>query len=70
MVVKFETSVPIQVKTWSTKSPNEFDAPNEGKTLFGFEMVMKPNSKQTVCTKFIPSKIKSTKFKRALSKWK
>jgi hypothetical protein len=70
MLVKFETTAPIQVKTWSTKSPNEFDAPNEGKTLFGFEMVLKPNSKQTVCTKFIPSKIKSTKFKRALSEWK
>jgi hypothetical protein len=67
MVVKFETSAPIQLKIWSTKSSNEYDASNEGKTLFGFEMVLKPNSKQTVCTKFIPSKIKSTKFNRALS---
>jgi hypothetical protein len=70
MLVKFETTVPIQIKTWSAKSPNDFDAPNEGKTLFGFEMVLKPNSKQTVCTKFIPSKIKSTKFNRAISEWK
>jgi len=70
MLVKFETSAPIQLKIWSTKSANEYDASNEGKTLFGFEMVLKPNSKQTVCTKFIPSKIKSTKFNRALSDWK
>ena len=70
MVVKFETSAPIQLKIWSTKSANGYDASNEGKTLFGFEMVLRPNSKQTVCTKFIPSKIKSTKFNRALSDWK
>ena len=70
MLVKFETKANIQLKTWTTKSPNDYDASNEGKTLFGFEMVLKPNSKETVCTKFIPSKIKSTKFKRSLSEWK
>jgi hypothetical protein len=70
MLVKFETKANIQLKTWSTKSPNDYDAPNEGKTLFGFEMVLKPNSKETICTKFISSKIKSTKFKRSLSEWK
>ena len=70
MLVKFETKANIQLKTWTTKSPNDYDASNEGKTLFGFEMVMKPNSKETICTKFIPSKIKSTKFKRSLSEWK
>lgn len=72
MMVKFETSAPVQLKTWSTKSANKFDAPNDGKTLFGFEMVLKPNSKQTICTKFIPStmKRKATKFKSSLSEWK
>jgi hypothetical protein len=70
MLVKFETSTPIQLKIWSTISTNLYDAPNEGKTLFGFEMVLKPNNKQTVCTKFIPSKINSAKFSRALSEWK
>lgn len=70
MVVKFETTAPIQLKTWSTKSPNDYDAPNPGTTLFGFEMVMKPESKQTICTKFIPSKVKSVRFERALSEWK
>ena len=70
MLVKFETLAPIQLKTWSTKSANEYDAPNEGKTLFGFEMVLKSKSKQTVCTKFIPSKVKTTKFSLALLDWK
>ena len=70
LLVKFETKANIQLKTWSTKSLNNYDAPNDGKTLFGFEMVLKPNSKLTICTKFIPSKIKSTKFKRSLSEWK
>jgi hypothetical protein len=72
ILVNFDTSSPITIKTWSTKSPNEYDAPNDGKTLFGFEMVLKPNSKQTVCAKFIPSseELKSTKFKRTLLEWK
>lgn len=71
MLVKFETRANIQLKTWTTKSPNDYDAPNEGKTLFGFEMVLKPNSKETICTKFIPSKVKpqSAKVRKSLSDW-
>jgi hypothetical protein len=72
LMVKFETSAPIQLKTWSTSSINEYDAPNEGKSLFGFEMVLKPNTKQTICTIFIPKGVSenTTKFHRSLSDWK
>jgi len=70
LLVRFETKAKIQLKTWTTKSPNNYDLPNDGKTLFGFEMVLKPNGKETICTKFIPAKINSTKFTRSLSEWK
>jgi hypothetical protein len=69
-IVAFETSAPIQLKTWSTKSLNAYDASNEGTTLFGFEMLLKPNSKQTICTKFFPSRIKSSTFQKALKEWR
>ncbi len=72
LMVKFETSAPIQLKTWSATSINEYDAPNEGKSLFGFEIVLKPNMKQKVCTIFIPQGVSenTTKFHRSLSEWK
>lgn len=72
MVVKFETKLPIQLKTWSTDPKTDYDAPNKGKTLFGFEMILKPNSRETVTTLFLPSNVKNKTLikNKALSAWK
>ncbi|MEI7504725.1 MAG: heparinase, partial [Paludibacter sp.] len=72
MLVKFETSGRLNLKTWSTKPTTDYDVANDGKTLFGFEMILKPNSKQTVCTKFIPNSLKNKplRFRQSLNNWK
>ncbi len=36
----FDTNAGIQIKTWSTASPNDYDAPNPNSTMVGFETII------------------------------
>jgi hypothetical protein len=41
--LRFECSTPITLKTWSTDPKTDYDAPNPGTTLIGFETILEPN---------------------------
>ena len=61
----------IKMKTWSTEPSTNYDAPNPGKTLVGFEIQLKPNQKQTIQVELVPGscKEKNMKFNKELQKW-
>lgn len=44
MYLIVQGSVPIVLKTWSTKSPNDYDADNGNTTIVGFEADLEANS--------------------------
>ena len=48
--------VGINFRTWPTDPVYDYDAPNPGTTLLGFEMVIPPDSKKTLTVSLIPGK--------------
>ena len=53
----------VTMKTWSTVSPNDYDAPNPGTVLVGFETLIPANTKATLLVKLIPQNTKQTSAK-------
>ncbi len=56
LLFKVKSSVKVTLKTWSVNSPNEYDAPNPGKYLVGFEAQLHENSKTFFDVSLIPEK--------------
>ncbi len=48
------TDARLQMKTWSTDPPNDYDAPNPGTTLVGFEVIVPANSSAAFEVLLIP----------------
>jgi len=65
------TSAKVVMKTWSTDPPKDYDAPNPGTTLVGFEMVIPANTKTDIVVSLIPENAekKSNKKIEPLEKW-
>jgi len=63
--LKIEVAEPAKVtmKTWSTVPPNDYDAPNPGTILVGFEVVIPANANATLLVKLIPQNAKQTSGK-------
>ena len=63
--LKIEVAAPAKVtmKTWSTASPNDYDAPNQGTMLVGFEVIIPANTNATLLVKLIPQSAKQTSGK-------
>jgi len=62
----------ITMKTWSTDPPHDYDAPNPGTIMVGFEVTLPPNSDNTLEVTLTPQKtlIKPIKKTPALMSWK
>lgn len=62
----------VEIKTWSTQSPNAYDAPNPNTVFVGFELKIPANSSQNVSVMLIPEGIKKQKTKKLdeLKNWK
>jgi len=62
----------VTVKTWSTKPSHDYDAPNTGTTLVGFEVTIPANTKATLNIQLIPEGIMVNKETQipSLSDWK
>ncbi|MDR1172169.1 MAG: heparinase II/III family protein [Bacteroidales bacterium] len=70
--LKLEVAEPskITMKTWTSKSPNDFDSPNPGTVLIGFEVKVPANTEITLLVKLIPQSAKKTTAKiPALNQW-
>jgi len=63
--LKIEVAEPAKVtmKTWTTTPPNDFDAPNPGTVLVGFEVKIPANTSATLLVKLIPQSAKKTSAK-------
>jgi hypothetical protein len=71
LVLKVNTSIGVSMKTWTTQSPNSYDAPNPGTTLVGFELELAPNQTTDIQVLMIPGSAENIKFEPVLplSKW-
>lgn len=71
LVLKINTPSEIAMKTWSTEPTTNYDAPNPGTTLVGFELKLEPNQKQAVQVLLIPGSLeeKNVEFEKALGTW-
>jgi len=69
--LKVNSPAKVTMKTWSTEPTTNYDAPNPGKTLVGFEIKIEPNQKQTIQVLLIPGSAgnKKVKFGKSLAKW-
>jgi len=54
LLIKVNSPTQITLKTWSTQSPNEYDALNLGTYLVGFEVQLSENSKTILDVSLIP----------------
>ena len=63
--LKIEVSEPARVtmKTWPTTPTNDYDAPNTGTILVGFEVIIPANASASLLVKLIPQSAKSTNVK-------
>ena len=70
LVLKVTSPSKLKMKTWSTEPTTNYDAPNPGKTLVGFEIQLKPNQKQTIQVLLIPGSAKEKfDFNKELKSW-
>jgi hypothetical protein len=69
--LKIEVVEPAKVtlKTWTTTSPNDFDASNSGTVLVGFELKVPANTTTAVSVKLIPQSTRKTATVPALAQW-
>ena len=71
LLLQVESSAPILMKTWSTTSPNSYDAANPNTIFVGFEAELRPGMKETLQVKLIPENSKNTYKKiQPLKLWK
>jgi hypothetical protein len=54
LTLKVNCSTPFVLKTWSTEPTTDYDAPNPGAVLVGFELQLAPHQKQAVDIALIP----------------
>ena len=60
----------VTMKTWSAASPNDYDAPNPGAILVGFEVKIPAGASTALTVKLIPQSAKNTDAKVAeLKSW-
>ena len=60
----------VTMKTWATTPSHDYDTPNPGTILVGFEVTVPANTSATLSVKLIPQSAKSTSAKiPALQNW-
>ena len=71
MLIKVTEPGKITMKTWSTTSPNYYDAPNPGTVMVGFETTIPANTKAAINVLLIPEKAigKTGKKTGSLQNW-
>jgi hypothetical protein len=54
LLLKVQEPATVTMKTWSTDPPHDYDAPNPGTTLVGFEVKLPSNAKSSISVALIP----------------
>jgi hypothetical protein len=69
LLLKVEASGDIVMKTWSTNPPHEYDAPNPGTVLVGFELTVPAHTKAFTSVSLVPGHYSGKITTSSLSKW-
>jgi len=71
LILQVQEPAQVIMKTWSTDPPNDYDAPNPGTTLVGFEVQMPAQTKGALTVLLIPEKAekKATLKVQPLQQW-
>ena len=71
LILQVQEPLQVSMKTWTTDPPKNYDAPNPGTALVGFEIELPANSKTAITVALIPAKIEkhATKKIQPLQKW-
>ncbi|WP_332369680.1 heparinase II/III domain-containing protein [Spirosoma telluris] len=54
LILQVDEPARIELKTWPTNPPHDYDAPNPGTTLVGFEVTLPANAKTALTVRLIP----------------
>lgn len=54
--VSFDSNLKVELKIWSAEQDNDYDAPNKGFVILGFEAPLPANSESFIKVKFKPKK--------------
>src|SRR5690606_1973413 len=55
LIFKVDEPAGIRLTTWSSQSSTDYDAPNPGTVLVGFETELNPDEQQNLIVKLIPA---------------
>jgi hypothetical protein len=70
LTLQVQEPATVTMKTWSTNPPHDYDAPNPGTTLVGFEVKLPSNAKSAISVALIPQGAeKNTAKTQPLQKW-
>lgn len=71
MLLRVDYPEGVKLRTWSTESPNEWDAANKGSVFIGFEYTIQPNNPTTLQVSLIPDLKKEEKYRfdKPLNNW-
>ncbi len=69
LTLKVDAPLPVRMKTWSTQSDKDYDAPNKGTILTGFEMTVPAGFKGALNVYLLPKKDIQTAAVKALGEW-
>lgn len=69
LCLQIDCRYPIEMKTWSTQSPNKFDSPNVRTVLVGFETLIPAGKKADITVFMLPKGSKCNKQTKPLSLW-
>jgi hypothetical protein len=69
--IQISGSKDITMKTWTTEPPHDYDSPNPGTILVGFEIRVPANTKETIIVNLIPQSSKKiiVEKNQSLEKW-
>ncbi|GHB71739.1 heparinase II/III domain-containing protein [Persicitalea jodogahamensis] len=70
MYLTFNASTPLKIKTWSTEPTHDYDAPNPGTTMVGFEATLRAGSPHSFDATFSADKNTNTSSAGPISGWK
>ena len=71
LTLKVQSGSAVQMKTWSTEPTNDYDAPNPGTVLVGFECDLPANTSETFQVLLVPASAgNGASFNLELDNWK
>jgi hypothetical protein len=72
LILQVQEPANVTMKTWSTDPPRDYDAPNPGTTLIGFEVTLPASAKSAISVALVPAKAQSKAPQKIqpLQKWK